>query len=251
MSFVAPSTARPCTDGAAIRSRQPQIDCGGCGKSIDHRSLNGKCPECNMRPCSQCGSLIRPRNTTGLCHRCNIARSNADPEFNRRKGEGLRRRMREDPEYAERLRKSGRRMGLKASLDPELRERRVIFGKWLYRNVLSRPDVVAKRDEALKHIGPAMRRAKLPWLPDEYRDEYRKLIRNRKLKAAEARAVIEERIANDEALKDVDSALDYLRRFAPVQKLENGYRYGNAVLTPAEIINRAKVRGWQPERLAA
>jgi hypothetical protein len=49
----------------------------------------------------------------------------------------------------------------------------------------------------------------------------------------------------------VDSALDYLRKFAPVQKLENGYRYGNAVLSPAEVVSRAKIRGWEPERLAA
>jgi hypothetical protein len=37
-----------------------------------------------------------------------------------------------------------------------------------------------------------------------------------------------------------------------VKRLDDGtYRYGSAILTPGQLIDRAKLKGWQPMGVAA
>lgn len=254
MSFVAPvMSIGPALAGAA-KKKQPQIDCAGCGKQIDHRCLNGRCADCNMRPCGDCGTPIAPRNKGGLCHRCRIVRQNADPEFKRLKSEGVKRKYREDHEFAERMRLHGQRTGRKYSIDPAIRARRVEVGKWLYQTYLTRPDVVAKRAESIKQLGPKMRRVKLPWCPDEYYERYRKLVKNKKMRAAEARKEIERIMLEDRAVRhpEWESVLAHIRRLTFVVRLDNGnYRVGTVELSPGQLLERAESTGYELPRWAA
>lgn len=229
----------------------PQKPCAKCGCDIDYRVKTGLCKTCVRKPCNDCGALTSAQNTSGYCSRCCTLRFNSDPEHIKLRAAGIRRKMETDPVYRAQQIRNGRRLGQKSALDPELRARRVEHGKRVYRELLCRPDVVARRAATLKAQGPRISERWMSWCPEKYRELHRHNVRKLKMTLAESKAIILPMVANDEALKHVDSALEFLRRLAPVAKLENGYRYGNAVLTPAEVIDRAKLRGWQPERWAA
>jgi hypothetical protein len=142
------------------------------------------------------------------------------------------------------------RNNAKARLRPEFAEWLSGHGRMLAQ-LLRTPEMVARTKAAKHKIGPAVSEARMGWCPQQFRDEYRILVHSKRMRGADARQLIETKVANVAALKHVDSALDYLRKFAPVQKLEDGFRYGNAILTPSEVVSRATVRGWQPDRLAA
>jgi hypothetical protein len=135
--------------------------------------------------------------------------------------------------------------------DPDKRAAAVERAKLIYQRFLDTDENRAKVAATRIQAGEKIREMRLAWCPPEYRGLHHENVYRHRMLAAQSREMIEKLIANDRALKDVDSALDYLRKFAPVQKLENGYRYGNAVLSPAEVVSRAKIRGWEPERMAA
>lgn len=252
MSFVAPSvstgTAPRPNGGAAI------LTCSKCGGHRSKRSLSGLCFKCSMaarkpaqRHCERCEKPIHIRTRGELCYRC----LQADPEFQARRLAGVRKTF-ENPEHRAKMARVVARNHAKARLRPEFAEWLSAHGKHLAQ-ILQSPEIKAKMNtpEFREKLGRAVSEARVGWCPPEFRDEYRSLIRSKRMASSKARAIIEEKVANLDALKDVDSALDYLRKFAPVQKLENGYRYGNAVLTPAEVVSRARTRGWEPESWAA
>lgn len=229
----------------------PQKPCNECGCDIDYRVKSGLCKVCARKPCLDCGRLTGPANQTGYCAHCSTIRLNRDPAHTALRVAGIRRKMETDPAYMAQQVRNGRRLGQKSALDPELRARRVEHGKRVYRELLCRPDVVARRDATLKAQGPRISERWMSWCPEKYRELHRHNTRKLKMTLAESKAIILPMVADDEALKHIDSALEYLKRLAPVGKLENGYRYGNAVLRPSEVIDRAKLRGWQPDRWAA
>lgn len=130
-----------------------------------------------------CRACVRAHNARSPSRRAKASASMkarlADPhvraEHIERAAEGLRRRIREDPAFAERRRAIGRRTGL------------------------------LKRGMAQHPAGSPLRLAngrksaatKLAWCPPEYRDEYRRLIKRQNIPAAEARPMIEDMIAAD------------------------------------------------------
>lgn len=199
----------------------------------------------------QCGATITDYNKSGKCRPCVRASILRSPETEARRAEGIRRKYREDPAYRAKMQAIMKRVGQKAGIDPEITARRREQGKWMYENVLNTPENRAKVLATRPAVAEKLREQKLGWCPPDLRDEYQRLYRNKHIKAAKARAIIEQKIADREALKHIDSALYFLNRLAPTAKLENGYRYGNAILRPSEVIERAKLRGWQPDRWAA
>lgn len=234
---------------------KPGPPCIVCNGPTTTRSRLGRCRRCayeaRRRPiptCSDCGVPIT-RSSRGRCRPCSAEVLNSDKAFHARRIEGIRRKF-EDPEHRAKMAAVARRVGQKAAVDPDHRAWLIEHGRRQVKRLWT-PEARARFLAGRPAAGRKISETRMGWCPPEYRDEYRRLCRSKRLNAADARAIIEQKIANQDALGDVDSALDYLRRFAPVAKLENGFRYGNAILTPAEVVSRARVRGWQPERLVA
>lgn len=84
------------------------------------------------------------------------------------------------------------------------------------------PALIAKRSKSLRLYHDSlkfrnlMRQASLTriaWCPVEYRDEYRHLIYNKHIKAAEARGIIERLIATDAARYAATGQLQQARRY--------------------------------------
>lgn len=215
-----------------------------------------------MKPCLGCGKAIQAQAPSGRCVSCGNVERWKDPAFRERRIAGIRRKHREDPVWHAAQVARARRMGQIAALDPELRARRSERGKRIYREVLCRPDIMAKNLAARKACGPAMTEYHLGWCPPEYRDDYRHLMRAKKMRAVDARAIIETRVADTNAVRSglLSFAVDYLRRLAPIGRCDpdgkpdavgTHYRYGSGVLSSGKVIERAKLKGWNPERLAA
>jgi hypothetical protein len=99
-----------------------------------------------------------------------------------------------DPVISARLRKSAARAAERNFWSPEARAR------WM----LTRPSVAAMITET-----------RLGWCPPEYRDEYRNLLHAKKLRAAEAREIIEAEIrSKQEALSPFERQMEALNRGA-------------------------------------
>lgn len=204
------------------------MNCVDCGKQL-------AAPKKNKRPAERCMAC-------GNRHRGN------DPEFQRLRAEGIRRKF-QDPEHRAKMAKVITRTAEKARADPEYYARLVRQGHYQYQNHLNSPETRARNRAAVKAAGPKIVEARLSWCPEQYRAEYLRLQRSKRMRAADARAVIEAKIADDQAIKSgkLDDAVFWLNRIAPTKRLDDGrYRYGSAVLTPGELMKRAERKGWQP-----
>jgi hypothetical protein len=193
------------------------------------------------RNCSDCGTPIS-QQSKGRCKSCATAYYNRLPETKIKRAEGWKKRLADPEKYAQVCRVAARN-SQKAMADPvklaEAQER----ARNMYRLYLDTPESRAKVLASRASAGRKLSEYRLAWCPPEYRELHHENVKKHRIPAALSREMIERRIANDKALKNIEDALYFLRKFAPVQVLENGYRYGNAILTPAEIIARAKVRG--------
>lgn len=237
--------------------------CKKCDRPISSQSLTGHCRWCARRlrdvlprlergSCLDCGSLLGIKNRSGRCSHCQPAHANRDPAFQKRRVAGIKRKW-EDPEFLAKMRKIASRMGQKAALDEDLQERRRAWGKYAYANWLGKPEVRA-RALASPTRARTMSETRLAWCPPEMRQKYRDLKRRTKMRAAEAKKIILREWADIQAVRDpgFDEALFWLSRISPITHQEDGtYRFGYAVLTPSEVIARAKLKGWEPSRWAA
>jgi hypothetical protein len=256
MTFAAPSTSMAPRAGGAARH------CA-CGATITRRSKRGLCRSCaalNRQPnpghrkpktkrCLDCDTLISDMSK-GRCRTCANIYFNRLPETIEKRKLGWKKRL-ADPEKYEQLCRVAKRNSQKAMADPEKRAAASERARHIYALYLNTPEARAKVAASRSRAGDKIREMRLAWCPPEYRELHRENVYSHRMLASQSREMIEKLVANDRAMKDVDSALDYLLKFAPVQKLENGFRYGNAILSPAELVSRAKVRGWEPERWAA
>jgi hypothetical protein len=264
MSFAVPSVQPPSAirapGGAAIRIRKPipRVPCKACSDPISIKTDSGLCRSCARksqapstvpltRNCSDCGTPISEQSK-GRCKSCATTYYNRLPETKAKRVEGWKKRL-SDPVKYEQVCRTATRNSQKAMADPVKRAAAQERAREVYRLYLDTPECRAKVRASRKIAGEKVRETRLAWCPPEYRELHAENVNRHRMRAAQSRELIERLMANDRALKDVDSALDYLLKFAPVAKLENGFRYGNAILTPAEIISRATVRGW--ERMAA
>lgn len=148
--------------------------------------------------CSECGAALKPnpRRKGTLCRPCAARAMAISPDkrekcriaMNRRFQEpgykqlhvarctaGTRRALQEDPEFRAMRAEQGRRVGL--------------LGLGKEKNAAGSPARVKagrKRTETM-----------MAWCPALYRDEYRRLVRTKLIRAPEARQIVEEQIAAD------------------------------------------------------
>lgn len=205
------------------------------------------------RACSKCAVPIGNTNASGLCRPCVLAKNSTDPVFLENRRQGLRNKIANDPEYAEGLRRRMKRTAQKAALDPVLTAKRRARGRYLYETRLNTPEVKAKILASRRAVGDKLREQRMAWCPPELRAKYKALYRNKRIPSAVARVMIEAEAADLLAVRSPGfrDAIYWLNRIAPVTLQEDGtYRYGNAFLSPAEVISRAKAKGWQ-EAMAA
>jgi hypothetical protein len=232
--------------------------CTECGTAIGPRTKSGLCSEhargkghgAHPKPwsCSVCSTAIT-KNKTGMCKPCGLRVRNVSAQHRRAVSEGQRRAM-QDPEFYAKKCRIAARNAQKSYLDPErLAVARIIALAHLEKAFT--PEALKLKAERIRAARDAMVDKRLSWCPPEYRALHHRNVNSKRMHAADSRAMIEQLMADNAALKHIDSALDFLKRLAPVAKLENGYRYGNAILRPSEVVERAKLRGWQPERWAA
>ena len=148
------------------------------------------------RTCSDCSKELGMRNRSGLCRSCLARRHNADPAVTARRKAAIRARF-DDPEVLAAHR--ARIARYMANMPPEHRAARQAHGQAMYREVLCRPDIVAKREAARQEPGNRRRRgeklsaSRLPWCPAEWRPLYRDLTR-KGVPPADARSAVEAEI---------------------------------------------------------
>lgn len=141
--------------------------------------------------CSSCYKPLGRGNKSGMCRSCVCQRLNTDPEMHARKVAGTRKKY-EDPAWVAAKRAKLIEIGRR----PDVIEKRRIRGREHAKAVLTRPDVWNRTQtpEARARAGRKRSETVMGWCPPELRDEYRDLVRSKRIPAAEARAIIEERI---------------------------------------------------------
>jgi hypothetical protein len=240
--------------------------CVRCDAPCSSRTRTGLCRKCYVaaisvgarpkaRTCEACEKPISRHSKSGYCIPCSNKVRATTPEWREKHKAGIVRKF-EDPAHKAKMQAVARRNGQKAAADPEhltkLRER----GYWLIANRLHTPEGKAASLAARARAGKAISEARLGWCPPEHRDHYRWLMRSKRMLAADAKAkimaLIDEQVLVKIASTHTSEAADYLRKYTMVKRLPDGtFQYGVTILTPAQIIERAQLRGWKPDRWAA
>ena len=138
--------------------------------------------------CSDCGAQLphNPRRKGTRCKPCSARAVATSPAHREALSRAMSRRW-ADPNEAYRL---GR--AISAGIGHEERERRRKRGV-----ICCNARAAAAGTEARRKAGQSLSRTRLGWLPPEYREDYFHLRRNHKLRAPEARRIIEHQIARD------------------------------------------------------
>lgn len=134
--------------------------------------------------CRTCQKPLSRQNTTGYCRGHVSAFNLSKPEVRERQRAGIKHKHATDPAFLNDLRRRARALGE----DPDINARRTQHFKdarYWEKGVIasSKPEVrarAAKRASATR----------LAWCPPEYRDEYKRLIRTKRIPAVEARKII-------------------------------------------------------------
>lgn len=143
--------------------------------------------------CRDCSGPISRKSKTGRCKPCSARHINASPELTAKRKAGIE-RYHAQPGVRERC--AANFAAYNRNMPPEHRERRRQHGLRVAREVLARPDVLARSNspEAKRKAGAARTERLLGWCPPELRDQYRQLCASQRLSAAEARRIIEAEI---------------------------------------------------------
>ncbi|APL94118.1 hypothetical protein [Sphingobium indicum] len=125
------------------------------------------------------------------CKSCSAKHMATDPEIQRRRREGIRRHCAK-PGTILAKRETLRRTMEKVRATPEHQEMLREHGKRLARDVLTRPDVVAKTlsPETNAKRAASLSATRLRDIPHAMRDEYRVLTESKRIPAAEAKQII-------------------------------------------------------------
>lgn len=135
------------------------------------------------RVCSACPAGIIDKSTTGMCKPCFMRTINGDPEVSRRRSQSLKRLCAP----------GGKLHKKKCEILAEARRARDTEGL-RERGKLLAANFPAHAEKRRKAHAEAMRKRRHQWLPDEWRELYKTLLRSRGYKAPEAKALILEHI---------------------------------------------------------
>jgi hypothetical protein len=169
-----------------------------------------------QRTCSDCPAPIS-RSSRGRCRPCAAAYVNGCPEIARRRRAALAAKF-ADPSFRA---EQAARLAVSASTPRAIRLRRE-RGKEQAREVLFRPDVRAHtmRPEARARAGRSVSERALGWCPVARREEYRHLVRDKRIPAAEARAII---------LAELPGSVEHARRQIANRELVGRLRHERQV----------------------
>lgn len=140
--------------------------------------------------CLDCAGPVSRQSRTSRCRACALAVLNASPAFAASRTAGIRRRY-EDPVFRARKARAIHARHMAARRNPETAER-LNRNIWIARQRLTDPDVRAKFLAGRAAAGRKRSATVLKWCPPDRIEEYRSLTRSKRMKAAEARRMIEE-----------------------------------------------------------
>lgn len=138
--------------------------------------------------CTECGTALprNPRRKGTRCKSC-ASRARVQSEAHRAAASRAMTRRWADPEQAAALARA-----ISSGITDEEKERRRQRGK-----ICCNCRAAAAGSEARQRAGRSLSQTRLGWCPPEYREEYFWLRRNYKMRAPEARAIIEGQMARD------------------------------------------------------
>ncbi len=147
-----------------------------------------------MKTCSVCGIEISYRSVSGMCKPHFLRHLNTDPAMKARQNEGVRAWAKNNPDAVSRR---SLKIWSKRRSNPEGMAALAERMRTVCQPAACTPESIARRDNAKRAL--SISRAKNPWCPDEYRPEYRNLVKYKNFTGAEARAIIEAQMAADAA----------------------------------------------------
>jgi hypothetical protein len=198
---------RPWTEAEESRARQMRVlghsytaigEVLGRSRAAIERKLTGQNRYKLGRACADCGTSICDQNKSGRCRPCNVQHMNADPETKAQRGETVRRKCKADPLYRARKARVAIANKNAAMLDPEKRANMAASWKANLAKAFT-PEALAKRAAIFPETMRRRSERQIAWCPVEYRDEYRRLVISKHIKASDARQIILDQIRADEA----------------------------------------------------
>lgn len=198
---------RPWTEAEESRARQMRLlghsytaigEVMGRSRAAIERKLTGQNRYKRGRTCGGCGKSICDQNKSGRCRPCNVRHMNADPVTRMQRGETVRRKCQVDPLY--RARKASVAIANKnsAMLDPEKRANMAASWRANLAKAFT-PEALAKREAVFPETMRRRSERQMAWCPAEYREEYRRLVISKHIRASDARQIILDQIKADEA----------------------------------------------------
>lgn len=224
------------TFGGEVCSPRPRCP---CGEALGNRNTSGLCKPCRARarrirdqqarPCLGCGTAIGLTGKTGRCRACAAVYS-ATPALIAAMASARWARPGAREAQSERLK------SVLANLSDAERERRRVCGRKVYRDVLSRPDVMARTlsPEVRAKAGRGVSAARSAWCPTEYRALNSEL-RERGHSLADRKAMIADQIAADQR-RAVEAERARITAMTPFERqmeaVRNGARLVDKVAMP-------------------
>ena len=183
--------------------------------------------------CMDCSKTLGPKNQSGRCRSCMSKAINRDPAVAEARRAALRAHFAKPgvrEAAAERMREYN------TNMPEEHRERRREHGRRTYKRYLAGPENhgVVQSADARRNRGAAVREAAMGWCPLHLRAEYRRLTISKRLKAAEARALIEAQMVA-EAEREQTAERARIAAMTPferqMERVRNGARVVDKVKT--------------------
>jgi hypothetical protein len=208
-----------------------------------------------------CGSPVSDQAKNGICKPCFVRKMIADPARGAKVSASPKRHLADPANFAAHKARCVR-AGRTKSRNLEWCEQAAKTMREKVQPLSMTPEVLARRDYSITGRNSGL--SKLSWCAPEFLDDYRALTNGNartRMKAADARAVIEARMADTAAVRSgaMVEAVYFLNRYTTVKKLDDGtYRYGTTILRAGEVMKRALAKGFVPafrnqwiDRLAA
>lgn len=137
--------------------------------------------------CKTCGTNLGRGNKSGFCRRHVAAHNLSQPHIREAQRAGIARKHATDPAFLDGLRRRARSLGD----DPDIADRRTRH--FVESRIWERGVEAARKPEVRKRAAKRQSATKLAWCPAHLRDDYLFLTRTKRLSAADARALIEDR----------------------------------------------------------
>lgn len=210
------------------------------------------------KTCAVCSAPLSPRNASGYCTRC----QNRQPGKRAKIAAAVRRSYQLNPE----LRVIRRASAVKNARDPEINARRSAAAR---RDRLWEKGVAARTPETYAKIAATQRAASLAWCPPHLREDYRRMMRCQRFKAAEARSLILEQHEAEMRRwrrgvgaepeppmpklggRFIDRASEVAARWAEVATLWNSSKGHTLARARWAVFLALRRGGWTPNRIGA